>query len=404
MKRLLCLAVIMVMTLSGCYLFPSEEEALAPPLVEPKQVEYVTEPVTKGNIELNVTVGASFVTTTFEDVYYQSNGHVKKVNIRIGDWVKKGDLLIEMENEQLQNSIRDQTLRVRRAELTLARAGNSTKSEAKIEEENRLKYETYMQDAREQELNIFKAEINLRQALAGDDNFAKQQAQLDLMKANDKLADIENAYNQDTLVEEKDPYEVQIAKIDLEMERNSLKDLQTEYDRNVVYSPMDGQISWIKDMKPGDAVQPYTELVRVVDPTVLQLQYQGDKAKDFPLGTPVSIKYKNNIYKGAVLSNPSSMPLTEDGKMQDIAIFSLEDFNYDSISMGESATVSAVLDSRQDVIVVEKSRVNNYWGRQYVNVLEDGVKVERDVEVGLSTPTQMEIKKGLNVGDLIIIR
>ena len=41
-------------------------------------------------------------------------------------------------------------------------------------------------------------------------------------------------------------------------------------------------------------------------------------------------------------------------------------------------------------------------GRRYVNVLEDGVRVEKDVEIGLQTDTEAEIINGLEEGDLVI--
>ena len=42
-------------------------------------------------------------------------------------------------------------------------------------------------------------------------------------------------------------------------------------------------------------------------------------------------------------------------------------------------------------------------GRRYVNVLEDGVRVEKDVEIGLMTDTEAEIIKGIDEGDLVIV-
>lgn len=41
-------------------------------------------------------------------------------------------------------------------------------------------------------------------------------------------------------------------------------------------------------------------------------------------------------------------------------------------------------------------------GRTYVNVLKNGIRQERDVEIGIGTPTEVEIRQGLAVGELII--
>jgi membrane fusion protein, macrolide-specific efflux system len=71
--------------------------------------------------------------------------------------------------------------------------------------------------------------------------------------------------------------------------------------------------------------------------------------------------------------------------------------------MGENALVTYVQDKRENALVLARSQVNLIGGQYYVYVLENGVRVERFVEVGLMTDTEVEIIKGLSAGDLIII-
>jgi hypothetical protein len=49
-----------------------------------------------------------------------------------------------------------------------------------------------------------------------------------------------------------------------------------------------------------------------------------------------------------------------------------------------------------------KTLIKNYSGRNYVVLLEDGMRVERDVEIGLETGTDVEIVSGLEPGEQVI--
>ena len=54
-------------------------------------------------------------------------------------------------------------------------------------------------------------------------------------------------------------------------------------------------------------------------------------------------------------------------------------------------------------MITARNVVRNYMGRRYVQVLEDGLKKERDVQVGLETSTDVEIIKGLEEGEEVVV-
>ncbi|MFW5684405.1 MAG: efflux transporter periplasmic adaptor subunit, partial [Spirochaetota bacterium] len=63
-----------------------------------------------------------------------------------------------------------------------------------------------------------------------------------------------------------------------------------------------------------------------------------------------------------------------------------------------------VLAEREDVLVLPKRAVQRYATRRYVHVLVNGVRVERDVEIGLETATEVEIVRGLEEGEEVVLR
>ena len=75
-----------------------------------------------------------------------------------------------------------------------------------------------------------------------------------------------------------------------------------------------------------------------------------------------------------------------------------------ALTRGQTGTASMVTDRREDVIVLPSDAVQTYVNRRFVFVLEDELRVERSVEVGLSTSTEVEIVDGLSVGEVVVLR
>ena len=63
-----------------------------------------------------------------------------------------------------------------------------------------------------------------------------------------------------------------------------------------------------------------------------------------------------------------------------------------------------VLDSVKDAIVISNNLIKKVDGTKVVYVLKNGEKTAVEVETGLSTGSQTEIKSGLKEGDEIVIR
>jgi hypothetical protein len=55
------------------------------------------------------------------------------------------------------------------------------------------------------------------------------------------------------------------------------------------------------------------------------------------------------------------------------------------------------------VIVLPRSAIRSYMGRNYVQIVEGERRKEVDIEVGLTTPTEVEIVKGLEEGQKVVL-
>ena len=101
---ILVLALVQAMVLfGGCALFPSEQEPDIPSLKTPKPVEYAFYTVRKGTLKSTVS-GTGKVSSIFykEHSFKQGGGKVKELHVTLGQYVEKGQPLVEIENAEVE--------------------------------------------------------------------------------------------------------------------------------------------------------------------------------------------------------------------------------------------------------------------------------------------------------------
>jgi len=330
-RGILCITIILlfVTSLSGCYLFPKEEEVLAPPLVKPPEITYETEEVKKGIIEKKITGSGTFVSTEQANMFFKNRGgRLKAIHVELGDYVEKGQLIAELDSGDLENQVK------------------------------------------QQEIQLKKAQTRLSQVKAYSD----------------------------------DKYERRMAEYDVELAKLTLENLQRELNECKLTADISGKVVYIDhNINMGDYVNAYQTIIRIADPTKLQLQVSGSNLSDYSIGMEADVTIRNETYLGKVVMTPADAPIDAPEHQRNNVRIEVEDLPED-VKIGESAQVSLILDRREDVIVIPRYLVRNYMGRKYVLVLEDGLKKEKDVEVGLETPAEAEIVKGLEEGELLIVR
>lgn len=326
------LTTMIITQLSGCYFFPMEEEVLAPPIKEPDKVTYETIEAQKGTIEKTIRCTGAFVSVSQKDLFYKDRGgRLKETYVNLGDDVKKGDLIAELETDTILNDIQLQEIALKRAQIVYDNA------KIRIEIEGGSKTE------------------------------------------------------------------LEMAQLDLDANQIKLSSLKKELERTRLVSQIDGKVVYLTDIKLGEYINAHQTVARVADPTQLQLRYSGDKVSDFRLGMNASININDNEYTGEVVMTPSDMPVDADEVTKKSIQFKVEKLPED-VTIGSSASISLILEKHEDVIVLPKQVVNNFVGRKFVNVLKNDIREERDIELGIQSDTEVEVVKGLEIGELIIIR
>jgi len=194
-----------------------------------------------------------------------------------------------------------------------------------------------------------------------------------------------------------------LAELDVESNRLRLEKLRSDLQKARLLSPIDGKVVYIANVKEGDYVNAYQTIVRVADPTQLQLRYSGDRADLFRIGMDIEVEVSDRKYEAEIVMTPAEAPEDADAESKKsvlIEVYGLPE----GIRMGEPANIVLTLEKKENVIVIPKLLINSFANRKFVNVLVDGVREERDIEVGIQTNTEVEVIKGLEEGELLIRR
>ena len=346
--RLLALCLCLGLTLGGCSLFPKEEEALAPPVTKTSNVSYATQEAKKGSIVDSVTGSGSLVAAESYDVSFESRGgYLKAVYVKLGQTVKKGDLIAELDNDDLRYSFQIQQLQHRKVELSYQKA---------------------------------------KEAL--EDYRARWHYEEGVEYIDDQLDALEEAF--------------QLAEIDYQLSLLQLDKTRTELEKASIYAPADGAVAYLSTQSVGESVQARTTFARIVVSTDLEVEYTGSKLEQFVLGLPVTVTYKNKDYPGQVIMTPANLPADAGENARKAIRVQAEGLPADAKS-GDTATLTIIKEQKEEVIVLPNKAVKSYGGKSYVLVLQGEVRTERIVETGIVTTTQTEIVSGLEEGELVVL-
>lgn len=201
--------------------------------------------------------------------------------------------------------------------------------------------------------------------------------------------------------------DIRKAELDVRTANSTLSQLINKRNNAVLKSPIDGIVTFVTSLKQGDHVQAYESLVTVSDITQLNLTFEETTGSNaFKVGMEVELTYKNESYPGVVVSAPFDRPELVPDNQKNTVFIGCDPELIAQMNQGDEVRVTAVIERRENTLVISRSVISTQGSRRYVNVLvTDGdtqVREERDVKLGIETSTEAEILEGLAEGDLVI--
>ncbi|WP_183192524.1 efflux RND transporter periplasmic adaptor subunit [Brevibacillus fluminis] len=365
--------------LSGCALFPKEEAVLAPPLVEPAPVSYEVAKVERETIAKSIKGSSTFTSPIKHELYFRDPTEpLQSFDVKVGDHVKKGQVVATLDAGDIELDIQTAEFELKKAQLELKAAQMNdpyTLEGAKLE--------------------LARAEL-----------YAKvdetKLAALDVAKAKLRVAEL-----QDT---EKKRYEIDVAQMNVSEKQMRLQTLKKKYEDTRLVSPIAGEVTFVSNEAVGDKPEALQPLVTVADPTKLFVLYKApdvEYLKEIGVGMRVSLTLKDNTkLDGRVVQAPNGIPadLTEaQFKEHGDSLVIAADKLSEKVEMGTPVDLEIKLSEHVGVLTIPIKALHEFDGRHFVQVLDGKSKREIDVETGIQNALKVEIVKGLQEGQTVIM-
>lgn len=331
---------------------------------------YLAETVERGNIENSITAVGTLSALRSVNVGAQVSGQLKSVKVDIGDTVKQGDLLAEIDPSPFEKKM----------EIASAQLDN-------------LKAQLVSKQA---QLTLKKANAARQRSLLASRNAS--QSTIDQADAELAVADAD----------------VKALSAQIRQQEAQLSSAKVDLGYTTIYSPISGTVvdQTSKEGETLNAVQSAPTIVTVADLTVMTVEAQVSEADISKLkpGMPVYFTLLGQPEKRFTgkLRQIKPTPETDNNVVLYYALFDVPNPTGE-LMINMSAQVYFVLDKAENVLVVPTAALNTKNNKESkpevtVQVVDkNGGTTERAVEVGVRNRVQAEIKSGLEEGDKVVV-
>ena len=372
-KRFFILLGLLVATGAVYYFFSSNNK---------QETTYLTESVTRGNVEKTVVASGSVESVNEVDVGAQASGKITKLYVKLGQEIKKGEMIADIDSTTQIN-----TLNTKKAALVSYQAqlkAKKTAYDVALSSYNRLS-KLYTQKATSLDsLNTAKSTLD------------NAKAEMEAIEANTKQAEIE------------------------------VNTAETNVGYTKITAPMDGTVISVpvSEGQTVNANQTTPTIVTIADLSKMKIKpeiSEGDITK-VKAGQEVSftiLSDSQTVYHSVIDSVVPANTTTSDSSSTSSSISSssssttsaifyyanvLIDIPDRTLRIGMTTENNIKIANAKDVLLVSNMAIQKRDGKSFVNVLNDKNQPEqREVETGIQNDFQTEIKSGLNEGEKVIV-
>lgn len=311
-------------------------------------------------VEGTLTLSGVFASESSAVITSQLAGKVQAVNMQEGSRVKKGDVLITLDQSDLQSQLQQ-------AELGLQKA-QSAVDQAKISYDNAQA--TFLRN---------------QQLFAAN---AISQAQMDQVTVARDLA--------------KSQYDA-AANVGLPAAQAAVDAVKLNLAKTTIVSPLDGVVA-TSNVSVGDNVMPGTPLATIVssgDP-VLTANVSETALSKLSIGQKVDVKadtVPGAKFTGVIsFISPVSVPT---GQFFPVKVTVQDPNSRLKPGMTGSATINV---SVKAAVTLPNSALFRRDGRTYVYLVKDGKAVKSSVQLGFQGDKYSEVTQGITAGDSVVIQ
>lgn len=378
MKKTKILIILLILGVGGYFIYDKFFK------VKDEKVEFITKKAKKGSFSKRVDATGEIFATELIDVGAQVSGQIKKLYVKLGDQVKKGDMIASIDSSTQQNSIdnKEAQLAIYKAQLESAKVA----------------------------LNIAKTQFDRENALFAKNATSKQE-----------FESAKNTYSANSAKIKE--LEAQIKQTNIEL---STAKINLGYTK--ITAPRDGTVVsvQVEEGQTVNANQTTPTIVNIADLSRVKMKMQiaeGDITK-IKVGTPVEYsilseptkKFQTTVSSidpglttlsdGSYGSSSSSKSSNSSSSSSSSAVYyyaqSIVDNKDGILRIGMTTQNELLIANVEDAIIVPSIGIKKDENGTFVYVLKDGKPVKTAVKTGIKDNLDTQIISGINEGDEII--
>lgn len=319
----------------------------------------------------------------------RATGTIIKMNVKIGDSVKRGQLIALIDDREIIDSIAQLEASLEAARESLRQAESTYPKKI---DEARANYD-YAKSEYERQLGLIEKGFTTKEAFE---------------RAKKDLNSSEAIY-----LRLKDEFEssLKIARANIKDREASLKQQKTRLSYTRIYAPIDGIVSDVtaRDGETIVAGLQVANLVTIIDPKRLEMWIYIDEADIGKINIGQSVEFSvdtfpNMIFKGKI-EKIYPQPIVKENIVYYLATLKLppEDASYLRPEM--TTHVKIISEEKKDVLSVPNASVKYEGGKQIVYRIIGKEKVEPvEVKVGIVGEDYTEIISGLKESDMVAVK
>ena len=378
MKKTKILIILLILGVGGYFVYDKFFK------VKEEEVEFITKKAKKGSFSKKVDATGEIFATELIDVGAQVSGQIKKLYVKLGDQVKKGDMIASIDSSTQQNSIdnKEAQLAIYKAQLESAKVA----------------------------LNIAKTQFDRENALFAKNATSKQE-----------FESAKNTYSANSAKIKE--LEAQIKQTNIEL---STAKINLGYTK--ITAPRDGTVVsvQVEEGQTVNANQTTPTIVNIADLSHVKMKMQiaeGDITK-IKVGTPVEYsilseptkKFQTTVSSidpglttlsdGSYGSSSSSKSSYSSSSSSSSAVYyyaqSIVDNKDGILRIGMTTQNELLIANVEDAIIVPSIGIKKDENGTFVYVLKDGKPVKTAVKTGIKDNLDTQIISGINENDEII--
>jgi len=186
----------------------------------------------------------------------------------------------------------------------------------------------------------------------------------------------------------------------VERQRAVVAEQRRQVDALTLRAPFDGQVGQVQ-VPQGTQVVAHGPVLSVVDLSRFEVEIKVPEsfARDLGIGMPARINANNAQFAGEIAA---VSPEVVNGEVTARVRFA-EGRQPPGLRQNQRLSVRIVMDTRKDVLMVERGPFLEQDGGRHAYVVDGGTAVRRPIQTGAASLGAVEIVSGLQAGDRIVV-